>query len=249
MASLIKWKKGDYVRLGRAVADFNRKVEASEIEDKDILPLMKNYNTLKEEILSRAELNRVIKSLKRATKDNLTETYEYPSGEVVTEWERKEITYAKRRALINLERERQTILQENESIGMGYERLSEIDAIERSFSNIGTKVGKDFERALKRLFKVGSPDTKLTKAMQFRENFMQSLASLSNYDHYDLLVKRLNKIKNPEKFFEYVKQSPILMDIFLYYKDKDTSIYSTFRTNEEAFDYTLAYHLGINLNE
>ena len=61
MASQIRWKRGDYVRLGRAVADFNRKVEAAEVEGSDLIPLMKNYEALKDQIVSRKELNRIVK--------------------------------------------------------------------------------------------------------------------------------------------------------------------------------------------
>lgn len=249
MASQIRWKRGDYVRLGRAVADFNRKVEAAEVEGSDLIPLMKNYEALKDQIVSRKELNRIVKSLKRATNDNLTEVYEFPSGEVVTQWERKEIQYAKRRALINLDRERQTLLQENESIGMGYERLSEINAIEKSFNTLGTRTGMDFKRVLKRILSIGRSDYKLSKDIQFRENFYKALEDISNFSNYGSLIKQLNKIKNPSKFVEYVKKSPVLMDIFLWYKDSDVTVYGGFSNNEEAFDSTLMFHLGIDLNE
>ena len=59
--SLIRWKKGDYIRLGKAVSDFNKRVKELESIDVDYLPDLKNYKDIKSEILSRNELNRVLK--------------------------------------------------------------------------------------------------------------------------------------------------------------------------------------------
>ena len=62
---MIRWKKGDYISLGRAVADFNRKIEKLEKTKKKLyLPEKANYENLKENILTRKELDRVINSLK-----------------------------------------------------------------------------------------------------------------------------------------------------------------------------------------
>ena len=55
--------------------------------------------------------------------------------------------------------------------------------------------------------------------------------------------------KNPNKFYEVMKQSTILMDIFLWYKDDDGSlVYSTFDTNEQAFDTALKEDLELDID-
>lgn len=73
MQSQIKWKKGDYIRLGQAVAQFNKtKMQIGKL-DKDLqkfLPETQDYKILKSQIKTRNELNRVIKSLRSFNKDN-----------------------------------------------------------------------------------------------------------------------------------------------------------------------------------
>ena len=56
----------------------------------------------------------------------------------------------------------------------------------------------------------------------------------------------LDKIKNPTKFYEYVSKSPTLMDLFLWYKETDVLFYGAFSSNQEAFDSSLLFQLGIN---
>ena len=246
MDSLIRWKRGDYVRLGRAISKFNKVINEIEIDEKDVLPELKNYKELKESINSRKELNRVINALNRANIKTLTDTVVYESGEEVTRWESSEINKAMRRALRNLESERAGILSSRESIGMGDERLSEIKAIERSFESLGERKGTEFERIKERIFSLGRSDYKITRDKQFRENFYKALEGISNFQNYGILKHELDKIKNPTKFYDYVKQSPVLMDLFLWYKESDSLFYGGFSDNEDAFDSTLMFHLGID---
>ena len=246
MDSLIRWKRGDYIRLGRAISKFNKTINEIEIDEKDILPEMKNYKELKESINSRKELNRVINALNRANVKTLTDSVAYESGEELTRWEFNEINKAMRRALRNLESEKASILTGRESIGMGDERLSEIKAIERSFETLGERKGSEFERIKERIFSLGRSDYKITRDKQFQENFYKALEGISNFQNYELLKHELDKIKNPTKFYDYVKQSPVLMDLFLWYKESDSLFYGGFTDNQEAFDSTLMFHLGID---
>lgn len=63
--SQIKWKQKDYLSLGRAVSQFNKKINELNKEEKKLyLPELKNYKDIKSKILTRNELNRVIRSLK-----------------------------------------------------------------------------------------------------------------------------------------------------------------------------------------
>ena len=246
MDSLIRWKRGDYIRLGRAISKFNKTINEIEIDEKDILPEIKNYKELKESINSRKELNRVINALNRANVETLTDSVAYESGEELTRWEFNEINKAMRRALRNLESEKASILTGRESIGMGDERLSEIKAIEKSFETLGERKGSEFERIKERILSLGRSDYKITKNKQFRENFYKALEGISNFQNYELLKHELDKIKNPTKFYDYVKQSPVLMDLFLWYKESDSLFYGGFTDNQEAFDSTLMFHLGID---
>lgn len=242
MESLIRWKKGDYIKLGQAVSSFNKLVQQI---NEEYLPEIKDYKEIKERITSRKELNRVINSLKRANMENLLASRVLESGEEISQYEWKEINLSRRRALKNLQAEKESILSNRPSIGMGDERLSEIRAIEESFSKLQLKTGADLKRLKERIYNVGRSDYKLAKDKLFMDNFYKALEGISNFQNYELLKKELDKIKNPTRFYEYVKQSPILMDLFLWYKNPEVNIYGGFSSNQEAFDSSILYHLGI----
>lgn len=245
MDSLIRWRRGDYIKLGRAVSRFNKIINELDTDERNFLPELKNYQEIKEHITSRKELNRVIKSLRKVNAENLLNTKILESGEEISKWEYQELTKARRRAFRNLELERESILKDRPSIGMGDERLSEIHAIEQSFIDLENRTGKNLKRIKSRIFSVGRSDYKLSKDELFRKNFYTALEGISNFQNYDVLKKELDKIKNPTKFYEFVKKSPVLMDLFLWYKESDSLFYGGFTDNEEAFNSTLLFHLGI----
>lgn len=90
--SKIKWQQKDYLSLGRAVANFNKKINKLQSEEKKLyLPDLKNYKDIKENIQTRRELNRVINSLKRFSKEGAEDLYVTKAGEQITKWERKEL--------------------------------------------------------------------------------------------------------------------------------------------------------------
>ena len=42
MDSLIRWKKGDYIKLGQAVSRFNKIINDLEVDEKEFLPDLQN---------------------------------------------------------------------------------------------------------------------------------------------------------------------------------------------------------------
>lgn len=90
--SKIRWQQKDYLSLGRAVANFNKKINKLQSEEKKLyLPELKNYKDIKENIQTRSELNRVINSLKRFSKEGAEDLYVTKAGEQITKWELKEL--------------------------------------------------------------------------------------------------------------------------------------------------------------
>lgn len=245
MDSLIRWRKQDYRNLRNAINKFNYAVEKLENAGSEYLPDFANYKAIKGDITTRKELNRVIKSLRLANYDNLRELVEFETGEKLTVYEYRELKKQRAKALRSLTREKNKILEERPSIGMGDERISEIEAIQQSLQNLESKTGTNFEKTIKRIKKLGVADRGMKKALTFRENMYTALEGVSNFENYDILKRELDKIKNPLKFFEYVKNSPILMDIFLWYKNPEVLHYGSFSSNQEAFNTSLLYHLGI----
>lgn len=242
---MIRWKKGDFITLGKAVSRFNKIVNELGVEKDVILPEVEDYNKLKESIKSRQQLKRVINSLKRATRENVRGIKVLDSGEKITQYEWKELNISKRVAIRNINRERVEILSTRPSIGMGEERLSELSSIEESFNNLSKKAGSDLKRVMERIKFVGASDYNLKKQIQFRENFYKALEGISNFQNYEILKNELDKITNPKKFYDYVNKSPILMDLFLWYGESDTLFYGAFNSNQEAFNSSLLFHLGI----
>ena len=93
--SKIRWQQKDYLSLGRAVANFNKKINELQSEEKKLyLPELKNYKDIKENIQTRQELNRVINSLKRFSKEGAEDLYTTKAGEQITKWERQELRKA-----------------------------------------------------------------------------------------------------------------------------------------------------------
>lgn len=69
----LRWKKGDHIRLGQAVSKFNKIKNEIGKQDSNIikfLPETVEYQTLKSQIKTRNELNRIINSLKSFNKEN-----------------------------------------------------------------------------------------------------------------------------------------------------------------------------------
>lgn len=243
--SLINWRRGDYIKLGKAVKEFNRIIDQFDSPENSYLPAYKNYEYVKKHITSRYELNRVIKALKRANEENLLKKVELPSGATVSSWEYSELKKGQKRALRNIQSERETILSERQSIGMGEERLSELKEEEETVTNVFNKVGEDFVYAKKRIELSGRTDKALAKAELFQRNFYTALEGAEGFKNYELLKKKLDSIRNPFKFYDFVKQSPFLMDIFFWYKNVDVNYYGGFESNEDAFDSSLLFHLNI----
>lgn len=89
---MIKWRKQDYLSLGRAVSNFNKKINELQKEEKKLyLPETVSYKDIKSNIYTRNEFNRIMNSLKRFSKkgaENPVLTRDY---NVITKWEQQEL--------------------------------------------------------------------------------------------------------------------------------------------------------------
>ena len=85
-------------------------------------------------------------------------------------------------------------------------KYKEIVAQIRSLKKLEKKTGNDFVRLKARIKKIGTLDYDMVKATIYRENFLYALGFAENMDGYNLLTRRLNRIKNPVNFYNFVKK-------------------------------------------
>lgn len=99
--SVIKWSKEDEKNLRKAISDFNKRVSKLEKtrKDKSYLPSKLDYAGTKDLIKTRSELDRIMRSLGRFKGTKAFKKVTLPSGETLTNWEKKEIQYQKASAV------------------------------------------------------------------------------------------------------------------------------------------------------
>lgn len=246
LPSVIRWARSDYAKLSYVVRQFNKTIDKLENIDRNILPEEMNYKELRDNIYSRSELNRIIKSLRRfSINESQQSIVKTPTGEELTRWEVSELKKAQRRAVSNIQGKMREIVEDMTNV-MGDTEYKRLKRTKASIEDLFNRSGSEFARTSGRTLLWGRKDYDLYRAEIFRESFMNSLKKMSNYDNYELLVSKLEKIENPIRFYEYIEKSDILSDLFLYYNDAPASqTYGGFSSNQEAFDTAIFDQLGI----
>lgn len=242
--SRINWKRGDFVRLGRAVSSFNKKInELNKEERKLYLPEQIDYKEAKENITTRKELNRLINSLRRFQKEGAEDLYITGAGETITKWERRELGIQSRIAQTRLRAELKNLEKPLESgfsrVQMGSIRAREIEAQIKNLKQIETKRGYEFNALKRRIMSQGASDYTMKKAIVFRENYINEMKKYSHFDNYDKLIKKLNSFSNPISFFNFVSENELTGDL-TYQSDE---VYS-----QEAFN-SFVQDFGIEIEE
>lgn len=216
--SKIKWRHGDYVTLGKAVAQFNKKINELNAEERKLyLPDNINYSDIKENITTRKELNRVIESLRRFQKEGAEEIYTTQAGEQMTSWERGELEIQSKIAQRRLKQELKELNKPLEGgfsrVQMGSQREKEIKRQLENLKSIEIKKGYEFDRLRQRIQTAGTSDYIMRKSIIYQENYLKEMEKYSHFDNYEKLMQVLNSIKNPIKFFEYVSKNELTQDL------------------------------------
>lgn len=242
----IKWRKQDYLQLGKAVANFNKKINKLQAEEnKTYLPELVNYQDLKQNITTRAELNRQINSLRRFMREDAENIYTTEAGEQITKWQKNEISIDLRVAKSRLQKELKTLNEPLEGgysrAQMGSERVREINAELKNLSSksFETKVGKELKYFIDSLKKRGSSDYLMKKSIIYRENYLNEMKKYADFNNYDKLMEKLESIKNPISFYNFVSANELTKDL-TYQSDE----YFT----QQAFNSFLE-DLGIEIDE
>lgn len=241
--SLIRWKRSDYAKLGKAVANFNRQIDkVKNGENLDYLPEKFNYKDVKANILTRQELNRKINELKRFSRKGASDLYLTQSNMKMTKWEYNELKINERVAKAKLTREINAFnneplkLESNYTRAqMGSQKLEEMKATRKNLGNLENLTGKAFERLKARLRNYGSSDFSMKRAIIYRENYIKTMKKYKNFRHYDKLDKKMQELSNPEQFYDFMSANELTKDL-TYQSDQ---VYG-----EEEFDNYL-YDLGV----
>lgn len=244
--SVIRWRRSDYAKLSYAVRQFNKKINELEALDNNYLPEQYDYEELRDSIYSRRELNRILKGLNRfTTRESQQRKIILASGEEISQWEYSELKKAMKRSSERISDMARDIVENDKNV-MGDKEFKQLLRTKQSIEDLFNRSGYEFRRTAGRTQTWGKTDFELYRAGIFRENFMKSLKQMRTYKNYKLLLKKLNTIENPIEFYRFVKQSDILTDLFLFYKDKATAqTYGGFVDNQEAFNTALFEQLGV----
>lgn len=103
MKGNIRWNKQDYLTLGRAVANFNKKIRELQTEENKLyLPELVEYGQIKKEILTRGKLNDVLRSLRSFNEVSAQPVFNRQTQQYITQWELQEVQINSLRASNNL---------------------------------------------------------------------------------------------------------------------------------------------------
>lgn len=238
-------KRGDYISLGKAVAKFNRTINKLKTEENKVnLPETIDYREISERIVTKNELDRYVKNLRSFTESEAQEIYETEAGENITYWERNILENERKEAIKRMSLD----LKKNVN---QYDKDT-IDTLKyniKVMKNLETLTKNDFKDAVRKIHRLGASDYAYRRALQFRENFYIAFESISNYQYYDKFKKRLDRYKDPFKFYEFTRKSEFFKDIFKTYVLGKGIVYvvGNFDSGEEAFNYALENDYEIEL--
>lgn len=223
--SQIRWKKGDYISLGKAVSLHNKLIREHRTEQNKLwLPSEINYTEVKGKITTRKELNRVIASLRRITLDNAFDLYVDEAGIKWTNWEYKELQKQSRIAIRNLNK---VMAEFNipkydgfSRAEMGSQELRQLKRRKEDIEEWETKTSDAKKRTVRRIREYGKLDLSMYRSIIYRQNYMKVLERYSHLDNYNLLIDKLNSIKNPISFYEFMKNGTELTEDLFYQSDQ-----------------------------
>ncbi len=252
--SNIRWRKGDYITLGRAVADFNKKIDRLEqMEGLGYLPEKVSYKEIKKRIVSRKEFNRVLNSLKAFKEEGAEDLVVTQAGTFRTKWENKQLKAQAKIALkmLNIEKE----ILETPLPGatysfaqMGSSRAREIQRDVEKIEKLGTETNEDDLKKIERKIKsLGSFDYARKKAEIYRKNYLKMLDdTYKDFENYDKFKEKLESIEDPQQFFNYLKQNEKLVDIKFMYELARLGVVGA--SKQETFNELLK-NIGIEIDE
>ena len=203
MASKIRWSRSDAISLGKTVSNFNKTLKQLQMQVSDVvLPDVLDYTTLRSQITTRTEFNRIISSLRKFQNPSQRRIITTEGGVELTAWEFSELKKARRRATRRMSGE---ISNLSPTLGTGNSRINEINSTIKSFGKLETASGLAFERLRDRILNLGVSDYEMKKAQIFQESFIKTYEKFGRSE----IVEYAKSFKNPVDFWEAIKNSEL----------------------------------------
>lgn len=206
----IKWRRSDYAKLGRAVANFNREIIKARESNKlavIFLPQLKQYTNIKNAITTRREFNRVVNSLARINKADALDLIYTKAGEETTNWQLQEDRRQAKTLIRSLEKEIEDY-PIREGI-MGNERIEEIKVLKERVLNFESAKGYEYKQLIREIQKKGTSDWEFKMQITFKENYLKALEDYENQPFYDELIAAIKNL-NPNEFYDMIKENNLI---------------------------------------
>lgn len=227
---MIRWKRGDYIRLGRAVSEFNKEIEKNENLGDSLLPQKIEYKELRDRIQTREGLNSYINSLKRIKLPGSFDIVQLENGEQITAYEKGELEKGRKSAMTILsnqikEQEAKTKIElaidSDIKLPQAFKskKQKELEAKLRDYKKLYNLTGKDFKKRAKELG-IYPNELRYKRAWTFRENYMKVMREkYKDFENFDKFEKWARKHKNPIKFYEALPDGEFYPDDLQYQSD------------------------------
>ena len=250
--SLIRWTKDDKQELRRVVNNFNNKIRRLEKLGRSNLPQKVSYKELvglkdlqegeiDRQIYSRKELNRTLKSLQRFTKKGAEDLVTLKGGAELTKWEYGEFKKNRSIAIRKMNKNLKSLIPNNWKYGLGDDDIDTLSGSITSLKDLENRTGYNLKLTLERAKWRARDDNKIRIAKKWYDSYLESVEYMvGNYENADLFLEKLKSFKNPLNAYDYVSQSEVLKDLFMYYQEEATSqIFGGYSDNQEALNSAL----------
>lgn len=247
----IRWKQGDFIKLGRAVAEFNKTIKKLENENNKLyLPEQVSYKELKEKIVTRQGFNEALNDLKALNKESSQKVVTIETGEEVLKWyydkvnrnaERRERELINQLAGMNLAENKKAKPYRTVEEKQARAELKNLRSIWKKSKITNEGLKKDITRGERQkrtsnILKNNDKDSNPRKEQQYFKNYKKVLGRYKTMQNYDKLEEYLNKT-NAHDFWVKVKDDEMLVDIT--YESDNTR-------GQDSFNRFLE-HLGIDI--
>lgn len=252
---MIRWNKSDYVRLGKAVADYNRIISHSTSTSKNAyLPKKINYKELKADIQTRQGLNAYLQQLKRASLPGAMEIEQLEGGVAITRYQRRELQRSLAVVIPKLEADIQklqekTLISYNKGVNEKLDDVFKSDPQKKlearlsDYQNLFTLSGSKFRYRAEQLL-VNQTEKKYRQAYLFRQRYMKEMREkYRNYRDYWIFIKYYaDKHKDPVSFYNDLPDDDTYFPNDLYRQSDETF-------TDEEFTGFVEDILGMSVDE